>query len=575
MQVPAAGHAATGGAWWLPLLISVMSPSAAAQPVGDAAWRCDGMIVSAVHIEQQPPTLIHESAPEWARPFLGVILQHQTTRASAVRPFLLLDAGEPCSEFERAESERLLRAQPYLADATVLVIPDTVGGARVEVTTVDEIPLVIGARVRDGRLAGLKYGSSNASGAGLYGAAEWREGFSYRDGFGGRFINHHAFATRTRFLVELERAPVSTRVSLALQRPLLTSAQRVAWLAGVSDGSDYATFARPGRRPLALAVDRSRADIGGTVRIGPETRRLFAGSYVTHDRLDPATAPVVITDTGFVGAADPRLAGRYGALRRTRLAAVAGARLLSFTKVRGFDALLGSQDVARGIQLAAVAGQSFSPQGNGRVLGLDFYAGAGNPRWFAALHGQWEGEKRQADGWVDAVASGRIAWYRRLSAGRMLTASGEFAGAWNQRLPYQLPLGDDGGVRGYRDAGLVGARRAVARAEHRWVPRRQIRFAAVGAAAFIDVGGVWAGDVPFGVNSGLRTSAGIGVLAAAPQQSRRTFRVDLAVPLIGSGGRSYELRVSTLTPLRMLRGTPATISSLRTILPPPGIAGLP
>ena len=157
----------------------------------------------------------------------------------------------------------------------------------------------------------------------------------------------------------------------------------------------------------------------------------------------------------------------------------------------------------------------------------------------------------------------------------MLTASGEFAGAWGQRLPYQLPLGDDGGVRGYRDAGLVGARRAVARAEHRWVPRRQIRFAAVGAAGFIDVGGIWAGDAPFGVNSGLRTSAGIGVLAAAPQQSRRTFRVDLAVPLIRSPGRSYELRVSTSTPVRMLRGTPATISSLRTILPPPGIAGLP
>ena len=555
--------------------MSAWSPAAVAQVTGGAAWQCDGLVVSAVHIEQQPPTLIGESAPEWARPFLGVVLQHQTTRASAIRPFLLLRTGKPCSEFDRAESERLLRAQPYLADATVSIVPDTLGGVRAEVTTVDEIPLVIGARVRDGRLAGLKYGNSNASGQGLYGAVEWREGFAYRDGFGVTFINHHAFATRTRFVVALERAPVSTRVSLALQRALQTSAQRVAWHAGLTDGSDYARFVRPGGSTLALAVDRSHMDIGGTFRLGRETRRLFAGAYATHDRLDPAAGPVAITDTGFVADADPRLAGRYRALRRTRVAGVAGARLLSFAKVNGFDALLGAQDVARGVQVAGVAGQSFAASGNGRVFGLDLYAGAGDAGSFAAVHAQWEAERPAAGAWVDAVASGRIAWYRRLTEHRLLTASGEFAGAWNERLPYQLPLGEDGGVRGYRDSRLVGARRAVARVEHRWVSPRQTRFAAFGAAAFMDVGRVWAGDVPFGVNSGIRASAGIGMLAAAPPESRRTFRVDVAVPLMRAGGRSYELRVTTSAPLRMLRATPATISSLRTILPPPGIAALP
>ena len=571
---PAVARAATRRAGWLLLLSCALSSAAAAQIAGDTAWQCDGLVLSAIHIERQPPTVIGESAPEWARPFLGVVLQHQTTRASAIRPFLLLRTGETCSEFDRAESERLLRAQPYLADATVRILPDTLGGVRAEVSTVDEIPLVIGARVRDGRLAGLKYGNSNAAGEGLYGAVEWREGFAYRDGFGIAFINHHAFATRTRFVVALERAPVSTRVSLALQRPLRTSAQRVAWHAGLTDGSDYARFVRRGGSTLALAVDRSQMDLGGTFRLGGETRRLFAGAYVTHDRLDPAVGPVAITDTGFVSEYNPALTGRYGALRRTRLAAVAGARILSFAKVNGFDALLGAQDVARGVQLAGVAGQSFAASGNGRVFGLDLYAGAGDAASFAAIHAQWEAEQPNAGPWVDAVASGRIAWYRRLSEHRMLTASGEFAGTWNERLPYQLSLGDDGGVRGYRDSRIVGARRAVARVEHRWVSRRQTRFAAFGAAAFIDLGRTWAGDVPFGVNSGIRASAGVGLLAAAPPESRRTFRLDLAVPLSASG-RSYELRVSSTTPLRLLRGTPAPISSLRTILPPPGIAALP
>lgn len=506
---------------------------------------------------------------------MRVALQHRTTRASAIRPFLLLKAGDTCTEFERAESERLLRAQPYLADATVAVIPDDSGGVRLHVSTVDEIPLVIGGGATGGRLSSVTYGSANVLGEGLHAEAEWHEGFAYRDGLGVRFINHHAFDTPHRFLLSLERMPHDTRVGLVIERPLLTSAQRTAWHASVSDGSEFATFVRQDRPDAAMAFDRSRADLGGIFRVGGEQRRVFAGPFISHQRVDPAARAVVITDTGFVFEADPELEGRFAMVQRTRVAAAVGARLLSFTRVHGVDALSGAQDVATGVQVAALAGRSVLTSSGGTVFGLDVYGGGGVGRHFVSFRAQWEGERADRGGWADAVASGRVVWHNGIAARRMVTISGEFAGAWGARLPYQIPLGRQAGVRGYHDSRAVGARRALARVEHRWVLGHLTPYVLLGAAGFADAGAVWAGGVPYGRNSGLRAGAGVGLLAAVPPRSRQTLRLDLALPLVSDRHASYELRATTSVPIRMFWRDPTSLSSVRTITPPSGLFGLP
>lgn len=557
------------------LLACAWPAVARAQEAVGTAWRCDGATVSTIVIERQPPTIIGHSAPGWARPVLRAALQHRTTQPSAIRPFLVLEEGRACTEFRRAESERLLRAQPYLADAAVTAVPDGNGGARIEVSTVDEVPLVIGGRASGGRISGVKYGSSNLGGEGLYAAAEWREGFAYRDGLGFRFVNYHAFGQPNRFTLVLERSPLDAHVGAAIERPLLTVHQRLAWHASASDGSEYTRFVRRAGPALALAVNQSRLDLGGTFRIGGERRRLFAGPVISHQRVDPAGEGVEISDSGLVANADPELAGRYVPVRRTRVAGSVGFRLLSFTRVRGFDALAGTQDVARGVQAAAVIGRSVAGTTNGAVIGGEVYLGAGGQSRFLALRAQWEGERAGEGGWRDAITSGRVVWYEVLSDRRTLVASGDFAGARDARVPYQLRLGRQAGVRGYHDSRAAGARRAVARAEHRWTLGPFTRFALLGASAFADVGAVWAGDVPYGRNSGVRTGIGAGLLASVPQRSRRTIRLDLAFPVTSDPDASYELRVTTSAPLREFWRDPASIRGIRTIAPPSGALGLP
>jgi hypothetical protein len=72
--------------------------------------------------------------------------------------------------------------------------------------------------------------------------------------------------------------------------------------------------------------------------------------------------------------------------------------------------------------------------------------------------------------------------------------------------------------------------------------------AAFGIAGFVAGGRVWAGDAPFGVNTAIRTSIGVALLAAVPAESRRTIRAELAVPLNRSSGARPEVRFTISEP---------------------------
>ena len=254
--------------------------------VSGAATSCERLVISDVEIIREEPTLIAESAPRWSRGMLRALLRHTLTKDVAIEPFLLVEPGAQCSDFRLAESARVLRAQPYLAEASVTAVPDSAGGVRVRVETVDEIPLIIGGGVRNGKLSALTYGNANVRGAGIYAAAGWREGFAYRDGGLLRFQHHHLLGRPIRLGAELERAPLGRNLSIDASRPFYTRFQHLGWYAGVRDASGYASFQRPDAGKLSLQVERTRGDMGAVFRFGgtealiDEASRLIVG-YLT------------------------------------------------------------------------------------------------------------------------------------------------------------------------------------------------------------------------------------------------------------------------------------------------------
>ena len=530
-------------------------------------WSCEGLAVTQVDYIRQPPPFVERTAPGWSRPFLRALLYGEPTRERAVEPFVLLRGEDECSDFERAESERVLRAQPYLADASVRTLPGE-GGAHVEVRTVDEIRPIAGLSTSGGGLSKLKLGSANIAGYGVRAFGEWKRGFALRDGFTLQ-VEDYAFIGRPiRTAVNLERDPLGSDYWMRATRPFYTDFQSFAWHADARNADQYVNFLRPDRSRALLGVERRQADFGGVWRVGNRRQRFLGGALVSYERREADEAAVVSTSSGLVTDTATLFSGRYRTATTTRLGAVLGMRALSFRKVRGFDAIEGAQDIARGVQLSTIVGRAVGGGEDGPFGTADLYAGAGNEGMFVGVRTLVEGYRFGGE-WENVVASGRLAWYSRPARRETRMVSVEYAGAWRAAVPYQLTLGDKrAGVRGYDDGNAAGGRRLVVRGEERVLLPGIREYLALGGAAFADVGKVWAGDVPYGRTTSARASVGLGLLAAVPRNSRRIARLDLAVPLTRAGGvDSYEVRFTMTTAGRTFWRDPGDLSVARLSAP--------
>lgn len=507
---------------------------------------------------------------------------HVTTHESVIRRFLLLEPGEPCTELRRSESERLLRAQPYLAEASVLAYPDDEGGVTILVRTVDEYSLIATAQV-DGHspiLQSAELGSANIDGAGILAAGEWRAGGVYRNGFGGR-ITDNQFAGRP-FIVSLlgRRDPLGSEWRFDASHPFYTGLQRVAWRANVGGSEGYVGFEPVRGIVHGLHVARSYFDVGGIVRIGPPGRLSLFGASFSQDRELPGRMPVLITDSGLVVDSSSALWNRYAMHRIARVNALWGVRDIDFIRARGLDALRATQDVPIGFQLGTMFGRSLPALGSGDddiFMSADLYLGLGSPHDLFRL--QFQGEARRDNSlnvWDGILTSGRAAEYLQITEDETIVTSAEWSGGWRARTPFALTLGNyEGGVRGYGFLTMPGGQRAVLRLEDRHYLGTIPGLADVGFAAFADAGRLWAGDVPFGQTLKPRASLGFSIMAALPPRSARLWRLDVAIPQTTDGHHQLELRLTGIDRTTFFWREPGDIERARERTVPSSIYSWP
>ena len=100
-------------------------------------------------------------------------------------------------------------------------------------------------------------------------------------------------------------------------------------------------------------------------------------------------------------------------------------------------------------------------------------------------------------------------------------------------MPYQMSLGGREGLRALPEDRYPGGRTVRFVAEDRIVFPWPSSTLDLGMTVFADVGRVWPGDAPFGVDSGWRKGVGAGVRIGFPRRSRHAWRADLAFPLDG------------------------------------------
>jgi hypothetical protein len=489
------------------------------------------------------------------------------TMASVVRGYLRVKEGARCDEFARLESERVLRRQPFIADARIRVVRmggDSIGLA---VETRDDFPLVGGLGVRNGALSRLRFGTQSFDGTAIAVEAQWREGFVYRDGIGLQITDRFAFGKPWELDLAGRRDPLGGGWEASLQAPFLTDLQRQAWYAGITSDDLFVPLRRGVGDDVLVNSERTQWLVGLGHRIGTPRRSGIGGLLLEGENVVTGSAPLVVREDGAVPYVGDELDDRHPSYTSVRAGGVLGLRYLDFVTVRGFDALTGAQDIGRGVQASVRASRSLWSEGGvdrDMLIGGTLYMGTATPRTMWVMQFDAEGRRPRGAMWDGVIGSGRVAWYHQPSPSRLHAVSAELSGAWRNRLPFQVSAADRiGGLRGYSDARTGGGRRVVIRAEERWVLPSRADWLDLGLAGFVDGGRVWKGDVPFGVTTPYLASAGFSLLAATPSGSRRTVRLDVGFPLVampGTRGVDVRLTVRDLTrffwsePVEVTRG---------------------
>jgi len=530
---------------------------------------CAGQRIGAIVIHTSAPTVqILRKVPILADVATAV---HTTTRPNLIRRFLLLSEGDFCNELRLAESERILRAQPFIADASVRVVANSDGGVDLDVVTTDEVALVLTGAVHAGsppvRL--IRVGDANLSGEGIYLVGQWRDGGAFRDGFGAKFVDNQLLGRPYTFQAEGNRNPLGDTWHADAAHPFYTDIQRLAWLGRAGGSDDYVQFKNDSNSSHALRLARNYFEVGGVFRIGPPGRLSLFGASISGDDERPGTEPVLVTNKGFAPDTNSILRNRYTSHRIARINTLWGVRDIGFARVRGFDALTATQDMPVGFQLGTLFGRSLSVLGSrddDMFMASDLYIGAVGRN--NALRVQLEGEGRRNNDdqrWDGLLATGHVLQYFKVVPTNTTTASLEFSGGWNQRIPFNLTLSDpEGGVRGFASSNTPGGQRFVARVEDRQFVGRPFGLGDLGVGAFADAGRLWAGDIPYGVSTPIRASFGVSLLAAIPSSSARLWRLDLAIAKNPEArGRHFELRLGNTNKTLFFLNEPSDISATR------------
>ena len=564
-------------------LVLAAAASCAVAPLASAqsdttSVRCDGRTVSAIDVRAGRPSFEGQSS-RWRSFARALGLHHATTRDGVVTAFLALDVGGPCTELRRAESERVLRAQPFLADARVRTIPDSGQGATVIVETVDEIPVLVNARFRGMAPRAVAIGNENIGGLGLLGEAGIERGYAYRTGYALHLVQHAAFGEPYVASIEAERHTVGHRFAAELEHPFFTDLQRIGWHGGFLSSNEYPGIRRPAQDELALGVRQTRWEGSVISRVFGTSTVGLVGGAASGLELIPQPFGVVLSDSGPAPDTGTTLTNRYARFKTARVGVLGGIRRVHFRTVRGFDALTAEQDVPNGAFAGLYVAKGMPSFGESDLFlsGIAYGGGGGAKVYYASL-AQFEGRRGSGlDRWDSVVGSGRAAVYAGRGPGWMLVAEDQYTGGTRSLLPLQLAIGDrQGGILGYHDLDLAGAHRNVVKTELRWTGKALVRNADLGFAAFNQIGSVWAGDAPYG-STGTRASLGFSVMAAYPTGSKHTYRVDVGFPVTrrGEEGAGIEVRFTSADRTVVFWREPDDVSRARTGTVPTSLFAFP
>lgn len=492
--------------------------------------------------------------PRFAWAYRTVNRLHVPTRESVIRREILFREGDCYSPELLLDSERILRSTSFIADADIYGIRQPDGTYHVIVDTEDEWSTRIEPEMdsRGGGLSGVSLREENLLGTGQRVSAFLGRDFEERV-YGASYSTPQLLGSKLDAELSAGRTASGYAFEESLAYPFRGEAGRWAFRQRFEHADryfDYRVGSEEGRVRVLLPERRRSLDVGGVFRLGRRGNLTLLGMALTGEWIEyPGDARLMTRRT--MGIADPRLTAPLGAaldsVASVRAVFLAGQRNVYFVRRRGLDAVRGQEDVRLGVEVEMGIGRSLESFSTDDDLSLDFgvfLAGelpggvvsgtrvlVEGKRDYEAPVGssEWSNVFGQVNAWAY--------WRPSPDSRHTLLAALNGVGGWRVTVPFQTTLGAWSGLRGYPRHAFTGHRRAVLTLEDRvylgW-PLPQLFD--LGGAAFLDVGRSWQGGDVYGTDSPFHVSVGAGLRAAFPPGSRRTYRLDVALPARSGAG---------------------------------------
>ena len=489
---------------------------------------------------------------------------HLRTRADYLRNQVLLDEGGCYDAEALAASVRNIRELSFIARVEAGSRQEADSTWVVQLETWDEWSTGAGVYFdveSEFQFQGFYVTETNALGRGLRMSFRYRKFRERNDRSvtlaSTRFLGSRARAsvaagaTRTGsfFRQEFAYPFVSETGRVHLQSNLQYEDREQSYFTGNDEGLTNVLFPFTDRRVSLLArrrfgVPGALTLVGGEMEVLRRTVSGPAQQVVGEDFETPTMA-----SDSVVALLQPQASPNS----HVRLGATLGLRRIRFTSAVGLDLVSGVQDVALGTELTFTVGRTFGTWGTSVADTYGWLEGFASGQLGPVLaNATVRAEGRYLDSsesgisrWRDMRLSGRSLFYVRppSSTAQTFLTGVRFNARGNVDQPYQVVLGGEEGVRGYRDDELPTSSTLVGFVEER-VNLRWLRPAVdLGLTVFADYGRGWAGDVPFGRDTGWRAAVGGGIRIGFPAGTGSVTHVEVAWPVGGAGaGRGPVLR---------------------------------
>ena len=299
-------------------------------------------------------------------------------------------------------------------------------------------------------------------------------------------------------------------------------------------------------KPLDVATLRQFVELAGERLTGDW---VILGGSVTRDVVRFPRAPEITTGDFDVrdtlsGALPEPMQRQLREFSATRASVHLGTRRYRYVEYTGLNDLRHTELVGLGLFAGVTVGKTLGVLPFGGVAEEDDFYTRGHlsatfPIGSSLVHGRGTLETRRSQGaWQDVLADADLVGYGRteLFRSHTLLFRASFVGGWNTTLPYQLSLGGREGVRSLLEDRYPGGRMVRFVFEDRVVLPWPDDTADLGLTFFSDLGRVWPGDAPYGVDSGWQAALGFGLRIGLPRTTRHIWRTDIAFPVGATTG---------------------------------------